>query len=201
MKHEAIDFALKDGRWTSMKTVYLSMLLADSVSAPSYTGLTQFGSPSAKGDSELRGVNLSYVEELEACSAMRLDEKGQRESDCTQSSGQSGLSVHSRAAVGAAKVAEVQIAFDTNFRQSLWQYRETEAAAVPHELSCDADLLFAGSSALAMMAVGELGANDPEAIGFAASCAELKHSVPGAFLRASVAADTTQGIGVGDLRR
>ena len=68
-----------------------------------------------------------------------------------------------RAAMAAAQGAGVRIAFDTNFRPSLWLGREAEAAATLRELSCEADLLFAGRRAVAMMAGGDFGAGDPEA--------------------------------------
>jgi 2-dehydro-3-deoxygluconokinase len=66
-----------------------------------------------------------------------------------------------RAAIAAAQAAGVKIAFDTNFRPSLWQGREGEAAKVLRELSCEADLLFAGRRAVAMMAGGDYSGGDP----------------------------------------
>lgn len=66
-----------------------------------------------------------------------------------------------RAAIVAGQAAGARIAFDTNFRPSLWQGREAEAAAILRDLSCEADLLFAGRRAVAMMAGGDFGADDP----------------------------------------
>lgn len=68
-----------------------------------------------------------------------------------------------RAAMSAAQTAGVRIAFDTNFRPTLWLGREAEAAAILRELSCAADLLFAGRRAVAMMAGGDYSAGDPDA--------------------------------------
>lgn len=50
-----------------------------------------------------------------------------------------------RAAMAAAQAAGVKIAFDTNFRPTLWHGREAEAAATLRELSCEADQVFAGA--------------------------------------------------------
>ncbi|HSF12110.1 MAG TPA: sugar kinase [Erythrobacter sp.] len=66
-----------------------------------------------------------------------------------------------RAAVAAAQAAGVKIAFDTNFRPTLWQGREAQAAAILRELSCEADLVFAGRRAAAMMAGGDYSHGDP----------------------------------------
>ena len=188
-----------------------------------------------------------------------------------------------RAAIAAAQAAGARVAFDTNFRPSLWQGREAEAAAILRDLSCEADLLFAGRRAVAMMAGGDFGAGDPAqgfhaaaqamfalsprlghmaatrrevyssdrqamtglladraglsssrtialenivdrvgtgdafaagvvhglstqmgrdaTIGFAASCAEWAHGVPGDFLRASLHDITAMAAGSGDVRR
>jgi 2-dehydro-3-deoxygluconokinase len=188
-----------------------------------------------------------------------------------------------RDAMAAAQAAGVKIAFDTNFRPTLWQGREAEAAAILRELSCAADLLFAGRRAVAMMAGGDYRKGDPDegfraaagamfalsprlqhmaatrrevfsadrqnltglladrtgvsvsrsialenivdrvgtgdafaggivhglvtgmerdaTIGFAAGCAEWAHSVPGDFLRASLADIAALGAGGGDVRR
>lgn len=67
-----------------------------------------------------------------------------------------------RAAVAVARSAGVKVAFDTNFRPTLWRGREAEAAAILRELSCEADLLFAGRRAAAMMAGGEFRHGDPD---------------------------------------
>ncbi|MFN3863578.1 MAG: sugar kinase [Erythrobacter sp.] len=66
-----------------------------------------------------------------------------------------------RAAFAAAQGAGVKIAFDTNFRPTLWHGREAEAAATLRALSCEADLLFAGRRAVAMMAGGDYSGGDP----------------------------------------
>lgn len=77
-----------------------------------------------------------------------------------------------RDAIAAAQAAGVKIAFDTNFRPSLWQGREAQAAAILRELSCAADLVFAGRRAAAMMAGGDYSAGDPDA-GFDAAAQAL----------------------------
>ncbi|MFN4019973.1 MAG: sugar kinase [Erythrobacter sp.] len=188
-----------------------------------------------------------------------------------------------RAAIVAARGAGVKIAFDTNFRPTLWHGREADAAAILRELSCEADLVFAGRRAVAMMAGGDYADGDPAAgfhaaaqamfalsprirhvaatrrevfssdrqnltglladreglsvsrtarlenivdrvgtgdafaagivhglitdmardaiIGFATACSQWAHSVPGDFLRASVADIAALTAGVGDVRR
>jgi 2-dehydro-3-deoxygluconokinase len=77
-----------------------------------------------------------------------------------------------RDAIDAAHMAGVQVAFDTNFRPTLWQGREVEAANILRELSCKADLLFAGRRAVAMMAGGNFGNADPAA-GFHAAAQSM----------------------------
>ena len=77
-----------------------------------------------------------------------------------------------RDAMTAAQAAGVKIAFDTNYRPSLWQGREREAAAILRDLSCEADLVFAGRRAVAMMAGGDFSGGDPEA-GFHAAAEAL----------------------------
>lgn len=67
-----------------------------------------------------------------------------------------------RHAIAAAQAMGVQIAFDTNYRPSLWQGREAEAAGIIRELSCAADLLFAGRRAAAMMVGGDFMHGDPD---------------------------------------
>ncbi len=64
-------------------------------------------------------------------------------------------------AIVAAEVADVRIAFDTNYRPSLWQGRESLAAEIMRELSCRADLLFAGRRATAMMTGRSFSNVDP----------------------------------------
>jgi 2-dehydro-3-deoxygluconokinase len=66
-----------------------------------------------------------------------------------------------RDAIAAAQSAGVAIAFDTNFRPTLWRGREADAAVILRELSCEADLVFAGRRAVAMMAGGHYSSGDP----------------------------------------
>lgn len=66
-----------------------------------------------------------------------------------------------REAIAAAGSVGVRVAFDTNFRPSLWTGREREAGAILRELSCEADLLFAGRRATALMAGGAYDHPDP----------------------------------------
>lgn len=73
-----------------------------------------------------------------------------------------------RAAIAAARALNVRIAFDTNFRPTLWQGREAEAAVILRDLSCTADLLFAGRRAVAMM-TGEDYASGDSTEGFHAA--------------------------------
>lgn len=68
-----------------------------------------------------------------------------------------------RAAFAAAHAAGVRVAFDTNFRPSLWQGREVEAWTILRELACGADLLLAGRRAVAKMLGGDYGTDDPVA--------------------------------------
>lgn len=77
-----------------------------------------------------------------------------------------------RDAMTAAQAAGVKIAFDTNYRPSLWQGREAQAAAILRDLSCEADLVFAGRRAAAMMAGGDFSGGDPDA-GFDAAAQAL----------------------------
>ena len=77
-----------------------------------------------------------------------------------------------RDAMTAAQAAGVKIAFDTNYRPSLWQGREAQAAATLRDLSCEADLVFAGRRAAAMMAGGDFSGGDPDA-GFDAAAQAL----------------------------
>jgi 2-dehydro-3-deoxygluconokinase len=77
-----------------------------------------------------------------------------------------------RDAIAAAQAAGVKIAFDTNFRPSLWQGREAGAAAILRELSCAADLVFAGRRAVALMAGGDFAHADPDT-GFNAAAEAL----------------------------
>lgn len=73
-----------------------------------------------------------------------------------------------RAAIAAARALGVKIAFDTNFRPTLWQGREAQAAEILDEISCQSDLLFAGRRAVAMMTSEKFDHADP-AEGFLAA--------------------------------
>ncbi|WP_086617110.1 sugar kinase [Erythrobacter tepidarius] len=77
-----------------------------------------------------------------------------------------------RGAMAAAQAAGVKIAFDTNYRPSLWQAREAQAAAILRELSCEADLVFAGRRAAGMMTGTDFSSGDPDA-GFHAAAEAL----------------------------
>lgn len=68
-----------------------------------------------------------------------------------------------REAFSAARAAGVRIAFDTNYRAALWQGREGQAAEILREFSLEADLLFAGRRATALMAGGRFDHADPVA--------------------------------------
>lgn len=83
-----------------------------------------------------------------------------------------------RAAMAAARARGVKVAFDTNFRPALWQGRESEAAEILRELSCQADLLFAGRRAVAMMAGGRFDHPDP-AEGFHDAAKRMFELAPG----------------------
>ena len=73
-----------------------------------------------------------------------------------------------RAAIAAARALGVKIAFDTNFRPTLWQGREALAAEILDELSCQSHLLFAGRRAVTMMTGDRFEHADP-AEGFLAA--------------------------------
>ncbi len=75
-------------------------------------------------------------------------------------------------AMVAAQAAGVRIAFDTNVRPSLWQGRKVEAAVILRDLAAEADLVFAGRRAAAMMVGGDYSTGDPEA-GFHAAAQAL----------------------------
>lgn len=68
-----------------------------------------------------------------------------------------------RAAIAAARAADVKIAFDTNYRPALWRGREAEAAGIMRELAGAADILFAGRRAAAMMTGQRFDDPDPAA--------------------------------------
>ena len=82
-----------------------------------------------------------------------------------------------RAAIAAAREMGVKIAFDTNFRPSLWRGREALAADLLFQLSCEANLLFAGRRAIAMMTGGTFGNDDP-ADGFLAAANTMFAAAP-----------------------
>lgn len=67
-----------------------------------------------------------------------------------------------RSAIAAARRRGVEIAFDCNYRPSLWQGREHLAAAILRELSSEATLLFGGRRAIGMMLDQRFDACDPD---------------------------------------
>jgi 2-dehydro-3-deoxygluconokinase len=81
-------------------------------------------------------------------------------------------------ALAAARAAKVRIAFDTNHRPTLWQGREVEAAEIMRSTACQADLLFAGRRAVAMMAGGDYDDADPDR-GFHAAARAMFDLAPG----------------------
>lgn len=83
-----------------------------------------------------------------------------------------------RAAIAAARAQGARIAFDTNFRPALWQGREAQAAQILRDLSFEADLVFAGRRATAMMVGGDYTKGDPDA-GFAAAAEAMFAAAPG----------------------
>lgn len=85
------------------------------------------------------------------------------------------MSLHN--AIAAARNAGVKIAFDTNFRPTLWQGREDQAARILRDLSCQADLIFAGRRAVAMMAGGSFDHADPDE-GFHAAAEKMLALAP-----------------------
>lgn len=66
-----------------------------------------------------------------------------------------------RDAIAQAHSMGVKIAFDTNYRPALWQGREEQAAGILRDLSFEADLVFAGRRATAMMLGGSYDHADP----------------------------------------
>ena len=83
-----------------------------------------------------------------------------------------------RAEIAAARAQGARIAFDTNFRPALWQGREAQAAQILRDLSFEADLVFAGRRATAMMVGGDYTKGDPDA-GFAAAAEAMFAAAPG----------------------
>lgn len=66
-----------------------------------------------------------------------------------------------RSAIACAKHLDVNIAFDCNYRPSLWQGREQQAAEILRELSSQASLLFGGRRAIGMMLGQKFDAENP----------------------------------------
>lgn len=66
-----------------------------------------------------------------------------------------------RSAIAYAKQQGVKVAFDCNYRPSLWQDREQLAAKILRELSSQATLLFGGRRAIGMMLDQTFDAEDP----------------------------------------
>lgn len=83
-----------------------------------------------------------------------------------------------RAAIATARGLGVKVAFDTNFRPTLWHGREAMAAEVLFELSRQADLLFAGRRAIAMMVGGVFDQANPDE-GFLAAANRMFECAPG----------------------
>lgn len=68
-----------------------------------------------------------------------------------------------RKAVDTARRKRVKIAFDSNYRPTLWKGREKLGAEILTELALKADLLFAGRRAIGMMVGGTFDQPDPNA--------------------------------------
>lgn len=66
-----------------------------------------------------------------------------------------------RKGIATARAIGVKVAFDTNYRPTLWRGREEEAARVLRELSCEADLIFAGRRATRLMTGRSCERDDP----------------------------------------
>ncbi|MEY4239719.1 MAG: hypothetical protein RL339_2320 [Pseudomonadota bacterium] len=97
-------------------------------------------------------------------------------SGITAALGDAGLSAL-RAAIQTARSLGVKIAFDTNYRPTLWRGREELAAKVLYELSCETDLLFAGRRAVAMMTGSRFDHADPTE-GFLAAAETMFERAP-----------------------
>lgn len=82
-----------------------------------------------------------------------------------------------RAAMARARATGLKIAFDTNYRPALWREREAQAATILRDLSFEADLVFAGRRAAAMMVGGDYTKGDPDA-GFAAAAEAMFAAAP-----------------------
>lgn len=83
-----------------------------------------------------------------------------------------------RGAVAAARQKNVRIAFDCNYRPSLWEGRDTEAWDILRELSFQADLLFAGRRAIGRMLEKKFDDTDGDA-GFRTATGAMFASAPG----------------------
>ncbi len=83
-----------------------------------------------------------------------------------------------RSAITCAKQQGVKIAFDCNYRPSLWQGREQQAAKILRELSSQARLLFGGRRAIGMMLDQQFGAVDPNS-GFHDAANAMFAAAPG----------------------
>jgi 2-dehydro-3-deoxygluconokinase len=77
-----------------------------------------------------------------------------------------------RQSMACARKIGVKVAFDCNFRPSLWLGREAEAAGIFLELSRQADLVLAGRRAIGMMLGQSFDHDDPET-GFLAAADAL----------------------------
>lgn len=83
-----------------------------------------------------------------------------------------------RSAIACAKRHDVNIAFDCNYRPSLWQGREQQAAKILRELSSQAKLLFGGRRAIGMMLDQHFDAEDANS-GFHDAANAMFASAPG----------------------
>lgn len=83
-----------------------------------------------------------------------------------------------RSAIACAKQYDVKIAFDCNYRPSLWQGRESHAADILRELASQAHLLFSGRRAVGMMLDQQFDAEDPNS-GFHDAANAMFAAAPG----------------------
>lgn len=77
-----------------------------------------------------------------------------------------------RDAITCARASGVKVAFDCNYRPSLWVGRESQAAEIFLELSCMSDLVMAGRRAIGMMLSRKFDRPDPDE-GFSEAAAAL----------------------------
>lgn len=82
-----------------------------------------------------------------------------------------------QAAFDAARAAGTKIAFDTNFRPSLWRQRESQAAEILRTFAAQCDLLFAGRRAIGLILGARFEQSDPTE-GFAAAAAAMFAQAP-----------------------